>query len=212
MKVLSITVLLATLMSAGASLDAQKAGSTDWIRTFGVTCGTPDCKGGRENALNWDTRFTALLQSSFHQKQWFWRDNGTFTPLHDLVRIFIGVPGSVLLDDNRYVTVDGCVPHACDARGMLWIDTGVEPATLLFSAMERVSGMNREDQFQLWLFASASVNWGKLPQNYLASLKRWRDQNAAHGYNERLVIVTLVQPDGQINTITPSSLNFGEKN
>ena len=34
----------------------------------------------------------------------------------------LSVPDQVLADDNRYITITGCVVHFCPARGMLWVD------------------------------------------------------------------------------------------
>lgn len=33
----------------------------------------------------------------------------------ELVMEFLGVPEDVTLDQDRFVTMDGCVPHACSA-------------------------------------------------------------------------------------------------
>jgi hypothetical protein len=179
-----------------------------WIRDFASP--SNETQAGRENALNGDPRFHSLLESSFHQRQSFWRDHGRFTPLAELVHTFLGVPGSVLLDSDRYITVDGCVPHDCGDRGMIWIDTAAHPATLIFVATGLVSNGPKDTGTicHLWLFSSQPINWQKLPEPFLSSRARWSSANRAKGYEENIVLVTLVKPDGAMIDLSPSLLSF----
>jgi hypothetical protein len=218
MKTISIAaVLLAALASAGISTSSQTPASntdTSWVRTFAVpyhplTPHPPFIEGqGHENALNGDPRFAALLHSSFSQKQWFWYDHYHFPPVADLITTFIGVSGSALLDDNRYVTADGCVPHDCGDRGMLWIDTGTKPATLIFVATGDIRDVKGSNATHLWLFASKHLDFENLPPDFLSSLQRWHDLNTANNYKEDFVLATLVQPNGEMVDLTYPTLNF----
>jgi hypothetical protein len=186
-----------------ATLDAA------WVQTFAAPLAgnQTDKQIGRENALNGDPRFPLLLKSSFHQHQWFWYDNNKFTPVAELIELFIGVPGSALLDDNRYVTADGCVPHDCVERGMLWIDTAAHPATVIFVATTDVNSIEGGDHARLWLFASQHLDFQNLPPAFLNSLKRWHNYIAL-GYKEDIVLATLVQPNGEQVDLTYPTLYF----
>jgi hypothetical protein len=169
---------------------------------------------GRENQLNWDPRFRELLQSSLPQHQFFWRDHGRFTSLPELVQTFIGVPGDVLLDQNRYVTINGCVPHACSVRGMVWIDTAPsKQPSLIFVATSSLSPEPSEIEslVHLWLYSSTPLNWQKLPPRFVSSLTQWWNKTTrvwADTAPERIVLVTIVQPSGEMVDLSPSVFAF----
>jgi hypothetical protein len=174
---------------------------------------TSDNEVGRENALNGDPRFAVLLRSAFHQKQWFWLDHYRFTPLPDLIETFIGVPGSAILDEGRYVTLDGCVPHDCTDRGMLWIDSESQPASLIFAATRPVNGDGPAGD-HLWLFSSVKLNWQHLPPSFLVSLPRWFETigkpgySGTSGYRFDFVLATIVQPNGIMEDLSPATLHL----
>lgn len=186
---------------------------TSWVRAFASP--SPGSDKGRENQLDWDPRFRALLQSSLPQNQFFWRDHGRFTPLPALVQTFTAVPGSVLLDDDRYVTINGCVPQDCDDRGLVWIDTA--PATrplLIFVATGNINNGPGEtgSPIHLWLFSSTALNWQKMPSQFLSSLTQWWNRTSPAGAGsvpETVVLITLVQPSGEMVDLSPSLFGFG---
>jgi hypothetical protein len=143
----------------------------------------------------------------------FFSETHKIMPVADIVSYFIGVPGNAILDGDRYVTADGCVPHTCDIlRGMLWIDTGTRPATVIFAATDTVDSVDYskqiyEEQFHLWLFDSNNHRpVSSLPPAFLSSLKRWHQVNEANGYKQDIALVTIVQPDGAQLDITYSNL------
>jgi hypothetical protein len=131
--------------------------------------------------------------------------------LTDVVQQFLSGPGSALMDEHRYVSVDGCVfGHGFD-RGMLWIDSGAQPAQVIFSALNIVGGepeRGTRNEFHMWVFSSSRLNWEKLPPNYSTRVKRWLDSDAAQGYKERIVMVTLVDPNGVMEDLTLPSVYF----
>lgn len=187
-----------------------------WTKDFAVPNVPSNQLQGRENALNWAPRFLPLLQSSFPQKQWFWYDHHHFTPVSGLVQTFMGVPGDVILDDDRYVTADGCVPHACAGyRGMLWIDSSAHPAVLIFAAINMVNNESGKEADHLWLFTSKKLNWTHLPQPFLSSLQHWQQKLAAKGYmgttgyHYNFLVATIVQPNGEMVDISPTVLRLG---
>lgn len=48
----------------------------------------------------------------------------------DRVRGYFGVPGDILVKDDRYVWIEGCVHQACFMKGFLWIDVHDKKITL----------------------------------------------------------------------------------
>ena len=46
----------------------------------------------------------------------------SYRSLADTALDHLTVPGKVLADDNRYISISGCVVHFCPARGLLWVD------------------------------------------------------------------------------------------
>lgn len=209
----TIALILGLAIGPGSALSQKVAGQKkdlSWVREFA----NPSRGSGerRENLLNFDRRFRGLLVSSLPQQQRFWRDHGRFPSLPDLAQAFLGVPHDVLIDENRYVTADGCVPHDGNDRGMVWIDTdsAVTPS-IVFVATGWVSNAPGESgsSYHFWLFSSKRFNVQSLPPPFLASLSRWKKSNEANGYHEHIVLVTLVQSDGQMEDVSPSLFSFG---
>ncbi len=199
-----------------ASARAQKTAPPDaqWVKSFAAPCDAAVCaksginadnKIGKENALNTDPRWSALLHASLRQRQWFFNEHG-FTPLADLAQTFMGVPGNALLDEDRYVTADGCYPHLCVLRGMVWVDTGANPAKVIFVATDLINDLDADPgQLHLWIFANGRLDFARLPPDFLL-LKRWHDTNEAHGYKETIAFVTFVQPNGGQSDLAYSML------
>jgi len=188
-----------------------------WVRTF-AAAGPPSTSGagiGDEGHLFGDSRFTALLRASFPQKQWFWYDHWKLTSLPDTIQVFMGVPGNEVLDDNRYVTLDGCVPHDCDMnRGTMWIDTEPNPAVLIFAAINPISSNKPPFKSHLWIYSSRKLNWQQIPAPYLSSLHRWLATIGAvqymgtSGYRYNFSLATVVQPNGVMEDLGPDILNL----
>jgi hypothetical protein len=185
-----------------------------WTRQFAVPFNTQQAPTVHGKLFT-DPRFLPLLRASFPQRQWFWYDHGRLVSTDNLIDTFLGVSfGDPILDEGRYVTTDGCVPHVCDVdRGMLWIDTGVHPADTIFVATNLVGG-NGSAGFHLWMFSSTKLNWQHLPPAFLVSLTRWLSTiaepgyNGTSGYSFNFVLATIVQPSGVIEDITPETLHL----
>ena len=187
-----------------------------WVRTFAAPY-TPPQKGsiGNGASLNWDSRFGALLKSSFHQRQWFWYDHNRLLSTVDLIHTFLGVTGDTILDDNRYVTTAGCVQHLCDATwGMLWIDTASYPPALIFVGNTMVGGGEPTGE-HLWLFTSAKLDWQHLPPPFLLTLHRWLeaadwpgDPGVSNRRNLHFDLATIVQPSGIQEDISSATLHL----
>lgn len=213
----AVAVALAPALLAGAQqkhvASLAPARDATWAKLYATTCQPavkqcPPSTNGYENDFTWDKRLPALLRASFPQHQSFWQDQERSTSVPNLVLEFIGVPGSLLVDQDRYVTANGCVPHVCEYRGILWIDTARHPAQLIFVAAG--------DENMLWIFSSTRLNGKQLPQPFLASFHRWRDQliqfdsqgHSSSTYLDDFLAANLVQPNGEIVTLSPSALGL----
>ncbi|MDR3745411.1 MAG: hypothetical protein P4K80_04690, partial [Acidobacteriaceae bacterium] len=114
-----VALLLLTTLAPAQTGKKQKPAREDveWIWQY-----TPDDvnKQGRENDLVEDTRFRPLLEQFLTAPQTFWGQpiNGKYRSLANTALDHLTVPGSVLADENRYVSISGCVVHFCPARGL----------------------------------------------------------------------------------------------
>jgi len=214
--------LISLLISAASAIaqSAQKPASpnsatdTTWTKKFAVPFNAQQAASdqGQKNIIT-DSRFQPLLKASFPQRQWFWYEHGRLLSMDSLITSTINTGGDVLLDEDRYVTVDGCYVGVCNAvRGMLWIDTGVQPASMIYASTQLVNGDGAEG-FHLWIFSSSKLNWQHLPPTFSASLSRWITNvetpgyNAGHGSKLNFILATIVQPNGVMEDISPETLH-----
>ena len=92
---------------------------------------------------------------------------------------------------------------------MLWIDTAAHPAQLIFVATDDVGGGADGPDNMLWIFSSSKLNWKQLPQPFLASYRRWQSELVGQDpftFSSGFLVANLVQPDGEIVTLSPSVL------
>jgi hypothetical protein len=205
MIVIASSILLSRSVAGQATSSARLEAQNDlaWARAFA----SPEKK---DEDHKWDPQFRVLMRGSFTQRQSFWRDHGKFPSVPDLVEEFLGVPGGVSLDADRYVTMDGCVPHACSARGMVWIDTrGGGKSLVIFVAPEDVStaASDKRALQHLWLYASDELNWQKMPPEFVTSLARWYgayQATWAKYYRMNVLMLTLVEPSGLTYDLSPT--------
>ncbi len=163
---------------------------------------------GGANALVNDPRFTPFLKSYLRAPQSFWTRG---QPLPAVVRDFLGVPGDVLAEGNRYLTITGCVPHFCPSRGLLWIDTGLPEPLVAFAAIDWISdnrtSADKDSAYTLWLFPSRPLIRTHLPPALVQSLTRWTAQPSSGSTDlQNITRVYLVDPDGTPHTLSPATI------
>lgn len=185
----------------------------------------PDAAWARDYAttqqdIKWDPHFIPMLRRALPQHQWFWRDHYRFLPLPELVRLYIGVPGTVTLDEDRYASADGCVPHVCTIRAMLWIDTVARPPKVVFVTTESVdSSAGAQPVNHLLLFSSFRLDDQQLPKPLLHSIQHWIDSRPSTNRKDldvldsryNIVIATIVQPTGVMLDLSPELLHLEGK-
>ncbi len=97
---------------------------------------------------------------------------------------FLNVLEGMTLEQDRFVTMDGCVPHDCSARGRVWIDTrGRGKPLVIFVFPEDVSTAETDKGAlqHLLLFCSDELNWQKMPPQFTVSLQAVMVLTAKHG-------------------------------
>lgn len=169
---------------------------------------TQPAPDGRENALVNDPSFGPFLKRNLTAPQSFW---GKGQPLPEVARDFLGVPGQVLADENRYLTITGCVPHFCPSRGLLWIDTGLSQPLVAFAAIDWISDnratADQSSAYTLWLFPSRPLAPAHLPPALVQTITRWTNQPSSGSTDlQNITRVYLVDPDGTPHTLAPATL------
>lgn len=168
----------------------------------------PETTRSQENALLQDARFKSFVEEHLKTTQSFW---GKDKPLSDVVLEFLGVPGQVIGDDNRYFNANGCVPHFCPDRGLLWVDLGLPHPLVAFAAIDWISDNRTTDQdratYTLWLFSNRSIDPAHVPTALTRSISRWTSHpSSGDTHLQNITRVFFVDPDGTPHPVTPSAI------
>lgn len=177
------------------------AGNVQWLWQF-----AQPKPNGNAVALREDPRFATLLDTSFKQPQAFW---GKDVPLSTVIPQFVARYGAVNTKDNRYLTVDGCVPSFCAAHGMLWMDLGTPDPLLVFAAVNWTTEAHTTDEanadYNLWLFTNRQVSADAIPLALTEAIADWDARLAsAHRGVPHIVHALLVEPNGQPFPLNPT--------
>ncbi|WP_260706140.1 hypothetical protein [Edaphobacter flagellatus] len=161
----------------------------------------------RENRLVLDPHFMPFLERNLRAPQTFWTKNGKHSPLSDVAEEFLMVPGEVIGEENRYITADGCVPHFCEDRGMLWVDLRPTNSLVVFAAIDWISeNRSTEDKdaaYTMWVFSSRALNTEHLPPALTRSIARWTTHPSRKTELQNITRVFLVDPDGTPHPVAP---------
>jgi len=203
----------------------QKAApeNIEWLWQY-----TPDAdhKDGRENDLAQDLRFRPLLEQYLTAPQSFWG-----TPIDGRPRTLavtaldhLSVPDKVVADENRYVSISGCVVHFCAGRGLLWLDLNGAHHLVVFAALDWAKeGRPTTDpaaEYTLWVFPdepmtiAAGSGSGGVPAQHppaalLKSIARWASEPLpGSGIVQHITHAILVDPDGTPHSVDPSALGI----
>ena len=210
-------LLVATLAPAFAAPKPTRPApeNVEWIWQY-----TPDDtnKQGRENDLVQDDRFRPFLDQFLTAPQTFWGApvNGKYRSLASTALDHLTVPGSVLADDNRYISISGCVVHFCPARGLLWIDLNGAHHLVVFAAIDWTKqGAPTSDpaaEYTLWVFPNqpltiAANGAQHPPAALIRALARWTAQPLpGSAIVQNITHAILVDPDGTPHQVAPSAL------
>ncbi len=163
---------------------------------------------GKAANLRLDARFQPFLENAFHQPQAMWGPPHPPEPLSAIIPLFLTQHGAVSSKQNRYITIDGCVPNFCAASGLLWIDLGLPHPLAVFAAVNWDPNAHTTDQptanYNLWLFASHQISPDALPFALTEAISDWNIRlAAAHRLVPHIAHALLVEPNGNPFALHP---------
>jgi hypothetical protein len=194
--------------------EKDKGEDVSWLAPYANPA--PD---GRGDELTHDSRFKVFLRDHLTAHQIFWNENES---LGDTAIEFLGVPGQVILDDNRYFSFDGCVPHFCPSRGLLFVDLGTPHPLVVFVAIDWVKDNKTPGQtgaeYTLWLFSNHPLTIDSatnvagvehVPPPLIHTISRWAAQpTAGTTVVPNITNAVLVDPTGKPQQVPPPSLGI----
>ena len=163
---------------------------------------------GEAAALRLDARFQGFLRDAFPQPQSMWGPPNSNEPMATIIPLFLTQYGAVTAEQNRYISIDGCVPSFCAASGLLWIDLGRSHPLAVFAAVNWDPQSHTTDQpqanYNLWLFTNHPVDANALPLALTEAIANWDARLAtAHRLVPHIAHALLVEPDGSSQALDP---------
>ncbi|HUD23318.1 MAG TPA: hypothetical protein VMQ60_10795 [Acidobacteriaceae bacterium] len=213
---LALALLLVTTLAPAQAGKKPKPAREDveWIWQY-----TPDDvdKDGRENDLVQDDRFRPFLDQFLTAPQTFWGTplNGKYRSLASTALDHLTVPDKVLADDNRYISISGCVVHFCPSRGLLWLDLNGTHHLVVFAAIDWIKAdkptSDPAAEYTLWVFSNdpltIAANGVHSPAALLKAITRWTAQPLpGSAIVQNITHAVLVDPDGTPHEVAPSAL------
>jgi hypothetical protein len=187
--------------------EKPKKNNVEWLWQYG-----PPPADGRENALVLDPRFRPFLAQYLTAPQTFWGNPKTgYKPLAETALDYLSVPGKVIADDNRYLSITGCVFRFCPSRGLLWVDLGLPHPLVAFVAIDWIKHSkvpNEPDaQYTLWVFVNQAISPDHIPAALIRSVARWTaEPSSGSTVIQHITNVILIDPDGRPHPIPPASI------
>ena len=191
--------------------DKHGSGDLEWMWQYSPDPKDPAQKDGREHELIQDPNYRPFLAEYFMAPQSFWGST-TLDPrntkrksLADTVDDFLTVPGKVLADENRYITVTGHVFRYPAGRGLVFADLNPARPLVVFAAIDWIRDSrpttDPDAEYTLWIFVDQAPgtpqNPFSLPPPLVRSLTRWTDEPlAGSGIVQKITHAILVDPDG----------------
>ena len=211
LQLAAIFLLLTGAMAARADLfhhkDKRPKSNVEWMWQY-----APPPADGRENALVLDPHFRPFLAQYLTAPQTFWGMPGTqHKSLAETALDFLSVPGKVIADHDRYLTITGCVFRFCPDRGLLWVDAGLKEPLVVFVAINWIQQDKTPDQpgaeYTMWVFSNRAIDAEHIPAALTHSIARWTAEPPLG--SKALQTITnaiLVDPEGKPQQIKPAAI------
>ncbi|RXH55042.1 hypothetical protein [Granulicella sibirica] len=192
----------------------QRRESVEWLWQY-----SPPPADGRENELLQDPRFQPLLKKYLTAPQAFWGPQaGVRRSLADTAFDFLAVPGTVSAENDRYLTITGCVFHFCSNRGLLWVDLNAPQPLMAFAAIDWTTENQPPDDpastYTLWIFTDQALSpqredSNRIPSALLKSLQQWAAKPPAGSkHRQNITTAVLVDPDGTPHELSSDVLGI----
>jgi hypothetical protein len=205
-------IFLASLTATPASPQFKKEKkqpkeNIEWLWQY-----SPPPADGRENELLRDPRFIPFLAQYLTAPQTFWGSPKTgYKPLSDTALDYLSVPDKVIADDNRYLSISGCVFRFCPARGLLWVDLNGTHPLVVFNAIDWIKASKTPSEpgaeYTLWIFPNHPIDPDHIPAPLIHSVARWTAKPPAGStVIQQITNTILVDPDGTPHQIPPASI------
>ncbi len=191
--------------------DKQHSGDIEWMWQYSPDPQKPGQTEGREHDLIQDPHYHDFLNEYFKAPQSFWGST-TIDPrntqkksLPNTVDDFLTIPGKVLADENRYLTVTGHVFRYPQGRGLVFVDLNSKQPLVVFAAIDWIReshpASDPNAEYTLWIFpnqpAGTPQNPLALPPPLVRSLTRWMPEPLpGSGIVQKITAAILVDPDG----------------
>jgi len=197
--------------------DKHGSGDIEWMWQYSPDPKDPAQKDGREHDLIQDPHYRDFLNEYFTAPQSFWGSmtldprNTKRKSLADTVDDFLTVPGNVLADDNRYITVTGHVFRYPAGRGLVFADLNPARPLVVFAAIDWILDSqptsDPDAEYTLWIFVNQAAgtpqNPYNLPPPLVRSLTRWMAEPlAGSGIVQKITHAILVDSDGTPHQIS----------
>jgi hypothetical protein len=185
----------------------QPKENVEWLWQYG-----PPPADGRENALVLDPRFRPFLAQYLTAPQSFWGNpKSGYKPLDETALDFLSIPDKVVADENRYLTITGCVFRFCPSRGLLWVDLGIPHPLIAFAAIDWIKESKTPSEpgaeYTMWVFANHPIDPDHIPAALTHSVARWTARPPSGStVIQQITNVILVDPDGTPHKIPPASI------
>jgi hypothetical protein len=204
---LLITGAVATNAQIFKHKEKKPKANVEWLWQYG-----PPPAEGRENALVLDPRFEPFLAQYLTAPQTFWSQTRPKPKsLAETALDFLSVPGKVIADQNRYLSISGCVFRFCADRGLLWVDLGLQQPLIVFAAINWIQQNKTPDQpgaeYTLWVFSNNAIDPDHIPVALTHSIARWTaEPPLGSAVLQTITTTILVDPDGKPHQIKPTAI------
>jgi hypothetical protein len=181
--------------------------NVEWLWQYG-----PPPADGRETALVLDNRFRPFLAQYLTAPQTFWGNPKTgYKTLDGTALDFLSVPDKVIADENRYLSITGCVFRFCPARGLLWVDLGLPHPLIAFAAIDWIKDSKTPNEpgaeYTLWVFPNHPIDPDHIPAALIHSVARWTAQPPTGStVIQQIRNAILVDPEGTPHQIKPATI------
>jgi hypothetical protein len=187
--------------------EKQPRENVEWLWEY-----SPPPADGRENELLRDPRFRPFLAQYFTAPQTFWGNPKTgYKSLAETALDFLSVPDKVVADDNRYLSITGCVFRFCPSRGLLWVDLNGQHPLIVFNAIDWIrDGRTPSEpgaEYTMWVFPNHAIDPAHIPSALTRSVARWTaEPPSGSALTQHIANAILVDPDGTPHQIPPAAM------